>query len=101
MKNLLPVIIVYLSTFTLFSQERLILKDNAFIVLQNSVTLVLENSDTNAITVQGSGTNIISEEENNRVKWNIGTSTGTYTIPFSKSAGNKIPLTLSVEAGGV
>ncbi|MDP2387132.1 MAG: T9SS type A sorting domain-containing protein [Bacteroidota bacterium] len=100
MRNLLPVIIVYLSSLSLFSQERLILKDNAFIVLQGSAVLVLGNSDTNAITIQGSGANIISEEENNRVKWNIGTSTGTYNIPFSKSAGNKIPLILSVETGG-
>jgi hypothetical protein len=37
----------------------------------------------------------------NRVKWNIGTATGTYTIPFTKSVGNKIPFTVYISSGGV
>ncbi len=56
---------------------------------------------SNAITSSGAGGNIISESETNRIKWNIGTNTGSYVVPFAKSSGNKIPLTLSITTAGV
>ena len=104
MERMSRFIYILLGTFfsaSVISQERIILKDNAFIVLQNSAQLVIENNATNAITTFGAGGNIISESEFNNVKWNIGVSTGIYTIPFSKSIGNKIPLILNITTPGV
>ena len=44
-----------------------------------SVFVVLDNGNTNALATSGTGGNIITKHENNQVKWNIGTNTGTYT----------------------
>ncbi|MBI2268991.1 MAG: T9SS type A sorting domain-containing protein [Bacteroidetes bacterium] len=84
-----------------FSQSRIVISDDAYMVVSNSACVVLENSSTNALSTAGTGGNIISEAESNRIKWNIGTSTGTYTIPFTKSAGNKIPLIFDITSAGV
>jgi len=84
-----------------FAQTRLILNNDTYIGIRNNAYLVINNSATNAITTLGSGGNIISESEFNRIKWNIGTATGIYTIPFTKSPGNKIPLTVNITTAGV
>jgi len=83
-----------------YAQGRLIFNNNAYMVLANYIYLVVNNSSSNAITTLGSGGNIISEDELNRLKWNIGTATGTYTVPFTKSPGNKIPLTINITTAG-
>ena len=70
-------------------------------VLKNNIELVINNSATNAITTLGTGGNIVSESELNRIKWNIGTATGTYTVPFTKSPTNKIPFTINITTAGV
>lgn len=76
------------------------LNNNPFIVIENSAQLIIDNSATNAISLIGSGGNIVSEGENNKVKWNIKTSTGAYTMPFSLKSGTKIPLTLDITTVG-
>ena len=58
---------------------------------------MIDNSAANAIT-RNSG-HIISEGENNRIKWNIGTATGTYTIPWGYGNTDYIPLTFTKTAG--
>jgi hypothetical protein len=108
MRTLFFLILFFANGF-LFSQGRLILNNNPYIVMQNGANIVLENGNTNAITTQGSGGNIVSESENNKIKWKIGTNTGTYTVPFTdnvnSSSGNnaqgvdngtKIPYTLNI-----
>jgi len=110
MKLLLFFISAFLS-ITVFSQGRLVINDNAFVVMQGGAFIVLDNPNTNAITVQGTGANIVSEAENNKIKWQIGTNTGAYTIPFTDNAnatsgdnaqtvdnGTKIPYTLNISA---
>ena len=76
---------VMLSGVEASAQPRLILNNNIYMVLKNNIELVINNSAANAITTLGTGGNIISESEFNRVKWNIGTATGIYTVPFTKS----------------
>jgi len=49
-------------------------------VIGNGYYIVVGNSATNAITTLGTGGNIISEGEFNRLKWNIGISSGIYII---------------------
>lgn len=97
--NLLLVTIFFFVTQA-FSQARMILNDNAFLVIDNAAFVVVDNPNANALTTAGAGGNIVSENEFDRIKWNIGASTGSYTVPFSKSSGYKIPLTLNIAAPG-
>lgn len=87
----------------------LILNNDPYIVFNGgtSVTpiyLVVNQNNASGITTLGTGGNIISENEYNYVKWNIGTGTGNYTVPFTTAVDGteqKIPLTLSTTAAGV
>ncbi|OFX40005.1 MAG: hypothetical protein A2X08_02810 [Bacteroidetes bacterium GWA2_32_17] len=83
-----------------FAQPRLILNNNIYVNIRNSAYLIINNSAANAITTLGTGGNIISESELNRIKWNIETATGTYIVPFTKSPGNKIPVTVNINTAG-
>lgn len=85
----------------MFAQARLILNNNAIMTMDNGIYLVINNSNGNAITTAGTGGNIISEDENNRVRWTIGTSTGNYTVPFTSAGLNKIPVTIQISTAGV
>jgi hypothetical protein len=82
------------------SQNKLVLNNNAYLVISNSSFLVVDNSNSDAITTIGSGGNIITESEFNRLKWNIGNSTGSYTVPFTSSSNNKIPLVTTITGAG-
>ena len=83
-----------------YSQNQLILNQNAYMVMSNSVNLVVDNNNANGIKII-SGGNIISENENNIVKWNIANTTGIYIVPFTTSTLVKIPLTLNITSAGV
>lgn len=78
----------------LHAQARLIL-NGANITIAQGANLVVENSNADAIT-RNSGY-IISEGENNVIKWYIGTATGTYTIPWGYS-NEYIPVTFTPTA---
>ncbi|MDB5226494.1 MAG: type sorting protein [Bacteroidota bacterium] len=77
------------------AQQRLVMS-GGYINIANGATLIVGNSSTNAI-VRNTGY-IITEGENNTLKWNTGTTTGTYTIPLGYSA-NYIPVTFTKTAG--
>lgn len=79
-----------------FAQARLVL-NGASVKLSQGAMLVIDNGATNAIT-RNSGS-IISEGENNLIKWNLGTTTGTYSIPFGTSPSNVLPVTFTKNAG--
>lgn len=68
-----------------FSQARLVFNNNPYMVMRNGVYLVVANGNPNAISGTGK---IVSENEYNKVRWWIGTNTGTYTIPFADNAGS-------------
>ncbi len=94
---------IILSSNCLYSQSRLVLNNDPWIVMNNNAYIVLGNSNANAITLAGSGGRIVSEAENNKIRWNIGTSTGTYTLPFADNlaeGGTKIPLSLTIGTSG-
>jgi hypothetical protein len=83
------------------SQSRLQINDNAFIVINASAKLVIENPNPNAVLTAGTGGNIITESEFNQVVWKTGTSTGTYIIPFTANTTfAKIPFTANVTGAG-
>lgn len=98
-------IFLFIATDILFSisvssQGRLVINNNAFIIIDNSATIVIDNPSSGAISTTGTGGNIVSENENDKIKWNIGNGSGTYVIPFTTSGGTKIPFSMSVSASG-
>jgi hypothetical protein len=99
MKNL--ILLLLCVSLICKSQSRLVLSNGAFVVIDNDAALVIDNPNANAITETGSGGHIISESENNRVKWNITTSTGTYTLPFTTGGFVKIPFRISITGAAV
>lgn len=102
-KKYLLFILLVLFCFTKWSngQNRLVLNQNVYLTISNGANVVLDNASDNAITILGSGGNIVSEGELNVVKWNIGTSTGNYIIPFTTNTGTKIPLAVNIINAGV
>lgn len=82
------------------AQGRLVMQGNAWIVIDNAATVVLENPATNAITLGAGGGNIRSEAENDRLIWRIGTGSGSYVIPWTNGNGVKIPLTVNLTTPG-
>ncbi|WP_276374150.1 T9SS type A sorting domain-containing protein [Chryseolinea sp. H1M3-3] len=90
------ILFITLNTLNAFGQGRLVL-NGATIKLNGSVSLVIDNSSSNAIT-RNSG-HIISEGQSNTIKWNIGTTVGTYVIPWGYGSSEYIPLTFTKTAG--
>lgn len=87
------------------AQARLIINNTAFVNIKNGAFLVIGNSAANAITINGTTGGIISERTagsvgDNRVKWYIGTTAATYTVPFryDATAANYLPLTFTTSA---
>lgn len=78
------------------AQGRLVL-NGGFVTVQEGTYLVIDNPSPDAITVQDGG-GIITEGDSSYVRWNIGTATGTYTIPWYY-ASDSIPLTFTKTSG--
>ncbi len=89
-----------LTVFVVFTtaraQTRLVL-NGGIINLSQGVTLVIDNPNADAI-VRNSG-HIISEGETSSIKWNIGTTTGTYIVPWGYGATNYIPVSFTKASG--
>ena len=88
-------IFILLNSILSYSQGRLVINNNGFVVIDNSAFVVLQNSNPNALTTLGTGGNIVSEDEDDVIKWEIGLTTGTYTIPWTTNSGTKIPLSIN------
>jgi hypothetical protein len=81
-----------------------------YLVLNNGsettpIYLVVNNTNDDAITRTGTEAGwILSENEFNIVRWNMGTSTGTYVVPFGATTGDEadeyIPLTFAKTSSG-
>jgi len=103
-KTKLYLLIILLTPVLFSAQNRVILNNNIFLVINNSCAVVVDNANSNAITVTGTGGNILSEGEFNRVKWNVGANTGNYTVPFTTTNNPifvKIPLAVNITSAGV
>ncbi len=107
---LLILIVLNISNaFDAFSQTRLVFQGDgstkAYLVLSggrqdSSTYLVIDNSNTDAITRTGTEAGwIISENEYNILRWNIQTGTGSYVVPFGAASGPEaqeyIPVTFT------
>ncbi len=100
MKKLLSIFALFFLPVLLFGQGRVVVNNNGYIVIDNGAYLVLDNANANALTTAGTGGNIISENEADVIKWEIGTTTGTYVIPWTTASGTKIPLTINKTSAG-
>ena len=103
MKKYILYSVFFFSVNSSFSQARLVMNNNVDLVIDNGAFLVIDNPNANAITLAGTGGRIKSESEGNRVRWRIGTATGTYVVPFADNAsegGTKIPLTMNIGTAG-
>ncbi len=100
MKRLIIILLTFLLCSEVYSQARVVINNNCFIVIDNSAYLVIDNSNANALTTLGTGGNIRSEDENDVVKWNIGASTGTYTLPWTTNSNVKIPFSMNKTNAG-
>ena len=82
------------------AQGNVRLDNNAWIVLDNGAFLVLDESAPTALITGPGGGNILSEAEDDRIRWNIGSNTGTYTIPWTNANSVKIPLVIDINSAG-
>lgn len=83
-----------------WGQARLVLNNNAWLRIDNGAWVVVENPATTGIQTLGTGGNIRSEGEFNRIRWNVRATTGIYTVPFTTAGGVKMPLTYEVTTAG-
>lgn len=100
MKKSITILSLFLISSFVFSQGRLVINNNGFVVIDNSAFVVLQNPNPNALTTLGTGGNIVSEDEDDVIKWEIGLTTGTYTIPWTTNSGTKIPLSINKTTTG-
>ncbi|MCB0791503.1 MAG: T9SS type A sorting domain-containing protein [Flavobacteriales bacterium] len=106
MRTLLTSILTLLSFASFGQAARLVINDDAYIVYDvtapatQETWLVVMNPAANAITTSGTGGNIISEREQNYLRWAIGATNGNYTVPFTSPANVKMPLTYQKTTAG-
>lgn len=86
--------------FAGLSQARLVINNDAWVRIDNAAWVVLENPASTALQTLGTGGNIRSEGEFNRIRWQIRNSTGVYIVPFTTANGVKMPLTYEVTTAG-
>ncbi len=83
-----------------FGQARIVLNNDAWLRIDGGAWLVVEEPSSAGIQTLGTGGNIRSEGEFNRLRWNIGTSLGNYIIPFTTANGVKMPLSCQITSAG-
>jgi len=104
---ILSLVIALSPTFSQ-SQARLVINNNAYVRMDggttvNPIYIVIENSNANSLTTLGTGGNLVSENEYNKLRWNIGTNSGTYVLPFTSNpatTNTKFPLSLQITVAG-
>ncbi len=99
-KNCMYLICMFVFQLTNAQNAKLIINNNAFISIRNGANLIIDNGSADAIQVMGTGGNIVSEGEANKLSWSIGTNTGVYAVPFSNQAGEKIPIIFEILSSG-
>lgn len=98
--------LLIISAESLFGQARIVINNDGFIVIDDSAKIVIENSATNALATTGTGGNIMSEHEADMIIWEVGTSTGVYSVPWTTTStaqggnGTKIPLEVNITGAG-
>lgn len=107
MKKLLPALALLVAPIVALPQAQLVINGTSPVtIVENGGTsatpiyIEIANPATDAITTIGNDGWIVSEAEFNMVKWDIGTSTGAYTVPFGYDASYALPLTATISSAG-
>jgi hypothetical protein len=114
MKKLLPAFALLIAPMAAFSQNaELVINGTTPVTIVESggsaaTPIYIEINNPNATSaanpgiapVTGSLGWIISEGEFNMVKWDMGTSTGTYTVPFGYGTNAYLPVTMNIANAG-
>ncbi len=82
-----------------FGQAQIVFNGAAYVVIDNSALVVVDNPATNAIVPSATG-GFKTESEFDMVKWNLGTGTGNYVMPFVATDNTPIPFAASIATGG-
>jgi gliding motility-associated-like protein len=98
LKGLVLFVLCCIIHLTASAQQQIVF-NGAYIVMDNSPTLVIDNPSPTAVSSPGSGW-VISENEFNQVQWNVGNNTGKYIVPFGYSTTNYIPVTINITTAG-
>jgi hypothetical protein len=96
MKLKILLILSFISALA-YSQSRLVL-NGGNIIMQNGASLFIENGNADAITVLNTSGGIMINDAASRIRWQIASNYGSYTIPFF-SSGSYIPLSFSTSLG--
>lgn len=97
--GILTIFLSFIAVTTAWSQARMVFQNDPYVVINDQAYVVLDNPNANAITNPAQG-NIVSEDEFNYVKWNIGGSTGSYVVPFTTANDFKVPVTVNITGAG-
>ena len=98
MKKLL--LLFCLFSISAVSQTYVNILDNTYIRITGGSSFYINSSTPNTIIKTGTSGGFICDSENDKIIWNIGNSTGIYSIPFCSSIGNTIPFTYNITTAG-
>lgn len=105
--NIFFLITIIICSSNIHAQRGLVLSNNANIIIKNNGFLVLSNNGgiANIDTISGGG-QIISEGENNIIRWHLADTTGSFILPFGTQTiaqggnGISIPLHYTINTAG-
>lgn len=106
LKSIFATISVFCVSGLSAQNNALVINNDAYMVINGGVSgteavVVVNQPHANGIVTAGTGGNIITQGEFDYVKWNIGTSTGVYTVPFTADVNNaKLPLSVNITGAG-
>ena len=72
---------------------------DAKVVMKSGGNIIINGTNTDAITSNAGG-HLISEEQINKVRWIIKTSTGNYVVPFKDASGNSVAIAFNLTVAG-
>jgi hypothetical protein len=93
-KTVIILLVAMLLPPLLYAQAQIVFNGGTM-VISNGAMVVVANPAVNAITRTASGGGIVSEGAENNLDWDIGTTSGTYTVPFLASDGSYIPVSFT------
>jgi hypothetical protein len=98
-KLLLFFTFIFCTYFAKAQNEAVLVFNGAYINIENAAQLVIDNPHDTAIKRTINGGHIISESENDIVRWNIGSTHGYYLVPFGVGNTDYLPLEFTTFGG--
>ncbi len=97
-RRILLIIILIAGNFVSTFSQGIVINGGATIRISSNAFLVVDNPSANAIKRVDAG-HIITEGDlgRNRVRWMIGNTSNTYTVPFGMGTNTYLPLTLTTK----